>query len=126
MKHTWSAFLVAVVCALSLTGCARPHPASSNAAADQQALSLPASNATAAQLNAIAETYWDEYLALHPLTARTLGDSRFDDRFGDQASPGWMADGLAIEQETLEKLAALDSKQLDADERLTYESLKAA
>jgi uncharacterized protein (DUF885 family) len=125
MKHAPTVILFAVVCALSLTGCARPHSASSNAAADPQTPALRASNATAAQLNAIAEKYWDDYLALHPLTATTLGDPRFDDRFGDYSSPGWMADGLAIEQETLEKLAALDPKQLDADERLTYEALKA-
>ena len=124
MKNASFALLVACTCALSLAGCARPHPAQ-NAQSGSQAPALPASNAMATQLNVIAEKYWDDYLALHPLTATALGDPRFDDRFGDYASPAWMADGLAIEQETLEKLAAIDSKRLDADERVTYESLKA-
>lgn len=124
MKNASFTFLVVVTSTLTLAGCSRPHPASSTKPG-AQAPALTASNPAAAQLNEIAEKYWDDYLALHPLTATVLGDSRFDDRFGDYASPGWMADGLAIEQETLQKLAAIDPRRLDADERLTYESLKA-
>ena len=53
-----------------------------------------------------------QYLALHPLRATELGDHRFDDRFGDYASPSWMADSLGIEQESLEKLDAVDPRKL--------------
>jgi uncharacterized protein (DUF885 family) len=111
-------------CALLLAACSRPHPAQSSAAAAKSA-ALPASSAAAARVNAIAEKYWDDDLALHPLTATALGDRRYDDRFGDYASPNWMADGLAIEQETLESLKGIDVKKLSADERVTYESLRA-
>lgn len=111
-------------CVLALAACSRT-PAPQQTAGAQKPVPLPASGPTASRLNAIAEKYWDDYLALHPLTATWLGDHRFDDRFGDYASVSWMADGLAIEQETLEKLAAIDPAKLSADERLTYESLRA-
>jgi uncharacterized protein (DUF885 family) len=124
MKHLVSALILAVLSSLALAGCAR-HPAAGKTAATSRAAPLPAANATEARLNDIAEKYWDDYLALHPLTATELGDHRFDDRFGDYASPAWMADGLAIEQETLEKLTALDPRQLAPDERVTYEALRA-
>jgi hypothetical protein len=100
MRLPTIACIAAVAGAAALTGCARPHPAQG---AGAQAPALPASNVAATNLNEIAERYWDDYLAMHPLTATELGDSRFDNQFGDYASPGWMADGLAIEQETLEK-----------------------
>ena len=60
------------------------------------------------RLQEIVEDYFDQYLALNPLRATELGDHRFDDRFGDYASPSWMADSLGIEQESLEKLAAVE------------------
>ena len=109
--------------ALASAGCER-HPAGGNSAAAAKAVPLPASSASAARLNVIAEKYYDDYLALHPLVATERGDHRFDDRFGDYASPSWMADGLAIEQEALEQLAALDPKALTAAERLTFEAFK--
>jgi len=117
--------LVAAFCwSLVLAGCTREPSASSGGPA-QATTPSPASSAAGAKLNTIAEKYWDDYLALHPLTATELGDHRFDDRFGDYASPNWMADGLAIEQETLEKLGTVDPANLSADERVTYESLRA-
>ncbi len=64
------------------------------------------------------------YLALNPIEATELGDHRFDDRFGDYASASWMADSLGIEQEALEKLAAVDPKQLSGEDLVTYEAFK--
>lgn len=124
MKHPVSVSLLAALSLLALAGCAR-HPATEKSATTPSPAPLPASGATASRLNEIAEQYWDDYLALHPLTATELGDHRFDGRFGDYASPGWMADGLAIEQETLAKLDQLDPRQLTPDERTTYEALRA-
>lgn len=111
-------------CVVALTACSRPH-ADRSADATSRPQPLPASSAVASQVNEAAEKYWDDYLALHPLTATFLGDHRYDDRFGDYASPNWMADGLAIEQETLEKLAGIDPQRLSPDERVTYQSLRA-
>jgi len=123
MKHSVSALFLAALPLLALAGCAR-HSAGEKSATTPGPAPLPASSATASRLNDIAERYWDDYLALHPLTATALGDHRFDDRLGDYASPGWMADGFAIEQETLERLKALDPKKLAPDELTTYEALR--
>jgi len=109
--------------AFLLPGCG-PRPASAPARDHAAEAPLPASSETAARLNAIAEQYYADYLALHPLVATALGDHRYDDRFGDYASMSWLADGLAIEQETLEKLATLDPARLTPAEQLTFEALR--
>ena len=45
-------------------------------------------------------------------TATALGDHRYDDRFGDYSSPNWMADGVAVEQDTLDQLKGVDTQKL--------------
>jgi len=112
--------------ALALAGCDfAPEPA---ARAEEQpsALAAPlrAANADAARLYRVVETYFDQYLALNPIYATALGDHRFDDRFGDYASMSWMADSLGIEQESLEKLQAVDPRRLAEADLVTYEAFK--
>jgi hypothetical protein len=85
---------------------------------------LQARDAEAAKLYRVVETYFNDWLALNPIRASELGDRRFDDRFGDYASASWMADSLGIEQEALERFAAVDPKQLQGEDRLTYEAFK--
>ncbi len=85
---------------------------------------LRAANAETAALYRVVETYFDQYLALNPIRATELGDHRFDDRFGDYLSMSWMADSLGIEQESLEKLQAIDRKQLTGEDRVTYEAFE--
>ena len=112
--------------ALALAACDfAPEPA---ARAEEQpsALAAPlrAANADAARLYRVVETYFDQYLALNPIYATALGDHRFDDRFGDYASMSWMADSLGIEQESLEKLQAVDPRRLAEADLVTYEAFK--
>jgi uncharacterized protein (DUF885 family) len=85
---------------------------------------LRASNAEAAELYRVVETYFDQYLALNPIRATELGDHRFDDRFGDYVSMSWMADSLGIEQESLEKLQAIDPKRLAGEDLVTFQAFK--
>lgn len=85
---------------------------------------LKANNAAAVKLYQVVETYFDQYLALNPIFATELGDHRFDDHFGDYASASWMADSLGIEQESLERLAAVDPKQLSGEDLISYEAFK--
>jgi uncharacterized protein (DUF885 family) len=115
--------------ALALYGCnAQPAPeaAAAQAQAAPSALDGPlqAQNAEAAKLYRVVETYFDQYLELNPIHASSLGDHRFDDRFGDYASLSWVADSLGIVQEALEKLDAVDPKQLKGEDLLTYEAFK--
>jgi uncharacterized protein (DUF885 family) len=111
---------------LALTACDFAPEPSARAEEKPSALSTPlrASNAEAAELYRVVETYFDQYLALNPIRATELGDHRFDDRFGDYLSMSWMADSLGIEQESLEKLRAVDRKQLTGEDLVTYEAFK--
>ena len=115
--------LLGLAAVVLLAGCARPHSTPSTGPG-HPAHALPASSPAAAHLNEVAEKYWSDYLALHPLNATFLGDHRHDDRFGDYASPSWMADGLASEQAALEQLSGIDPARLSADERITYDALR--
>ncbi|MDH4165983.1 MAG: hypothetical protein OEV90_06170, partial [Gammaproteobacteria bacterium] len=101
-----------LVAALALAACDFAAEPSTRAEEIPSELSAPlrASNAAAAELYRVVETYFDQYLALNPVRASELGDHRFDDRFGDYASMSWMADSLGIEQEALEKLQAIRSE----------------
>jgi uncharacterized protein (DUF885 family) len=112
---------------LLLAGCdvnnVAPPP---RAEGEVSALSAPlrASNAEAVELYRVVETFFDQYLALNPIPATQLGDHRFDDRFGDYASMSWMADSLGIEQESLERLQAIDRERLESEDRFTYDAFK--
>lgn len=115
-----------LVGALALTACDSAPQPSARAEAGTADLSAPlrASNAETLELYRIVETYFEQYLALNPIHATELGDHRFDDRFGDYVSMSWMADSLGIEQESLERLQAIDPKQLAGEDLLTYEAFK--
>lgn len=118
--------LVAVVlAAFVLAGCGDSAPRTGKRQSTAAQSELKASNATAAKLLDITEAYYDEYLALNPLAATAQGDHRFDDRLGDYVSPTWMADSLAIEQNALEELAAVDPGKLSGEDLVTYETFKA-
>jgi uncharacterized protein (DUF885 family) len=112
--------------ALALAGCdfAPEPPTSAEEQPSELSAPLRASNAETVKLYRVVETYFDQYLALNPIYATGLGDHRFDDRFGDYASMSWMADSLGVEQESLEKLRAVDPQQLAGEDLVTYEAFK--
>ena len=123
------ALLAALVLGLALAGCSRePTPADSQrgTAIESRAAAKAAraASAEAQRLRDITENYYEQYLQLNPLTATSQGDHRYDDRFGDYVSERWMADWLAIEQEALEKLRAIDPAKLTGEDLLTYDSFK--
>jgi uncharacterized protein (DUF885 family) len=109
-----------------LAGCEFQPEAPPRAEDQPSPLSAPlrAANADTASLYRAVETYFDQYLALNPVFATEIGDHRFDDRFGDYASLSWMADSLGIEQEALERLQAVDVKQLSGDDLVSYEAFR--
>ena len=115
-----------LVATLVLTACDFAPEATTRAEEKPSELSAPlrASNADAAELYRVVETYFDQYLALNPIRASELGDHRFDDRFGDYVSMSWMADSLGIEQEALERLVAIDPQRLAGEDLVTYAAFK--
>jgi uncharacterized protein (DUF885 family) len=113
---------------LALAACGREPtsaaPGTAPAGTRAAAKAARAASAEAQRLRDITEAYYDQYLQLHPLTATAQGDHRFDARFGDYVSERWMADWLAIEQEALEQLRAIDPVRLTGEDLLTYESFR--
>ncbi len=110
---------------LTLTGCDRSFaPSSPGNSPTATRAATKASSAEAQRLHEITERYYDQWLELHPLDATKQGDHRFDARFGDYASEQWMADGLGIEQESLERLTALKREKLGGRDLLTYDAFK--
>jgi uncharacterized protein (DUF885 family) len=73
----------------------------------------------AAELDRLAEAYWDEKLALNPIYATFLGDHRFDDRLERTASPEYRERSLAMERRWLAAVRAIDPVTLDEEHRLT-------
>jgi uncharacterized protein (DUF885 family) len=118
--------LVLATLVVALAGCdlAEAPPPRAEEQPSALAAQLQASSEEAAQLYRVVETYFNDYLALNPIFATELGDHRFDDRFGDYASASWMADSLGIEQESLERLLAIDASKLRGEDRITYEAFK--
>jgi uncharacterized protein (DUF885 family) len=81
-------------------------------------------NPDAERLARIADDYYERWLELNPLEATAQGDHRFDASFGDYASPTWLADSLAAEQDALEQLRGVNPDRLTGEDRVTYEAFK--
>jgi uncharacterized protein (DUF885 family) len=114
-----------VLAALALAACGRDAPAGRDTAASGSATAAARAAAEEGRrLNDLTERWYDRYLELNPLVATAQGDHRWNDRFGDHVSEAWMADGLAMEQEALEGLAAVDPGRLGGEDLLTYESFR--
>jgi uncharacterized protein (DUF885 family) len=125
-RSFFRSLLAIAVLGLALAACEFPagSPPRVEDTASPIAAALQAKDAEAAKLYRVVETYFNAWLALNPLHASELGDHRFDDRFGDYASASWMADSLGIEQEALERLAAVDPERLQGEDRWSYEAFK--
>ena len=73
------------------------------------------------QLHALFDEYREANFELNPIDAMFEGDYRFNDRFGDGLSEQYLTDSLALEQEYLDKLRAIDRRQLNGQDKLSYD-----
>ena len=73
------------------------------------------------ELHALFDEYREANFELNPIRAMFEGDYRFNDRFGDDLSEQYLRDSLALEQEFLDKLRAIDHRQLNGQDRLSYD-----
>lgn len=73
-------------------------------------------------LSALADRFWDEYLAAHPTWATVIGDRRFDDRLED-VSPAAVAARVASLEAVSEAAAAIRPDELGPMERVTRQML---
>lgn len=100
-SHFFLHSLKCLCLAALLTACSqKPLPVTS-------AASPPADT----QFDALSRRYFDEVLALSPVSATGLGDHRFDDRLDDASAAG-RTRTVALEKELLGALRALDRTKL--------------
>jgi uncharacterized protein (DUF885 family) len=77
-----------------------------------------------ARLSAIAERYFEAWLALHPIEATTiLSDPRFEGRFENNLTPSYRARERALYRRTLAALETIDAEQLSARDKLNRQVL---
>lgn len=72
-----------------------------------------------ARLNALAERYYDELLALTPTLATKTGEHRYDDRLEDSATPDYQKAQLALAHRYREALSRIDPQSLDGSALVT-------
>ncbi len=77
-------------------------------------------SSTSQALHQLFEDYFDNSLELNPTFATFIGDNRFNNAFANDISPEWRATAKALEQDALQRLAAIDPALLSDEDRLSY------
>jgi len=109
------------------TGASAPAEGSSPvspAAAWENVARAGAKNDPAAQINALAEAYFESTLEIFPLAATEIGDHRYDDRLADDLSPKGRAAIRALADRTREALGRIPRGSLTGQALLTHEVLE--
>lgn len=75
-----------------------------------------------AELNSLADEYWEYHLRTHPSTAHMQGDYRFIDQVEDGSREAEVAD-IAARRAFAARARAIDPSQLDAAGKITRETL---
>jgi len=78
---------------------------------------------TGSAVHALADRFWDAYLALNPEIGTIYGDERHNDRLADP-SPAGRAAARALRERTLAELAAIPVDGLPVEERITHDMLR--
>lgn len=107
---------LALSLALVLAACS-PAPDAPTAA---QAQDVPAPD-RAPQLQQLYADYWEASLALNPLGATFVGDSRYNDQLPDFFSAAYREQTQAFSREWLSKAEAIGSAGLGGQDLLSYE-----
>ncbi|HEX5589981.1 MAG TPA: DUF885 domain-containing protein [Candidatus Limnocylindrales bacterium] len=82
----------------------------------------PSTGTAAAELRALADTFWEHFLVAHPTFATVLGDRRWDDRVED-LSPAARDAEIEDLAATLRAVELIDPGALDGRDRVTRSML---
>src|SRR5262249_37808210 len=77
---------------------------------------------SSAPLAKLCDEYWQGYLAAHPTSATSLGDTRYDDRLNDITPAGIEKEKTRLD-DVLTRARAIDEKSLTPADRLTRTAL---
>ena len=113
---------------LALTiGCAHPPghpaPAAGTGLSAAAASTGAAGSAPVPELARLFDDYYEESLALDPVTATTLGDHRYDDRMANDISEAFRERLGEVAHRFLARLGAISPAGLTGEDRLGYELL---
>jgi uncharacterized protein (DUF885 family) len=113
-----------------MLGCSHPQaPAATSARSPAAGDATPVVGAAegaagpAAALPRIFDDYYEESLALDPVTATTLGDHRYDDRMANDISEAYRARVAEMSHRFLARLEVIPAARLTGEDRLSYELL---
>jgi len=110
-------FIPAVAAACLLIAACGKEPA---APADPAATAADA----AAELQSLFDEYFERYLELYPLIASRIGDYRYNDHIANSIGPEHRAATHALNEESLERLLAIDRERLSRQDQLSYDMFK--
>jgi len=112
--------LPVAVAALLLAACAAQPP---GPAAVERPAAAPAATATseAERLAALVDDYFEEQLRLNPVSATSIGDPRYNDRYEVSIAPQWRAQAEQVERDYLARVQQLDPGKLSGQDLLTYQ-----
>lgn len=85
----------------------------------------PAAQASAS-LNQLFGDYFEASLELNPTFATFIGDNRFNDRYANDIGPQWREAARQLEEESLQRIKAIDPALLGEQDLLSYEIFTAA
>ncbi|MGB2907183.1 MAG: DUF885 domain-containing protein [Candidatus Aminicenantaceae bacterium] len=80
-------------------------------------------NSPSLEFLALTDGYAEEWLALHPLHATRMGDSRFNDQLADDISADYLDELQKVLEKYQDRLAGTDTEKLNDRDFLTYELL---
>jgi uncharacterized protein (DUF885 family) len=81
----------------------------------------PTPRSPEAALNKLVEEYFERQLEMSPMSATSIGDTRYDDRLDETTSAGFRERLIAIDQAFLERAHRIDPSGLSPTARITYD-----
>ena len=118
--------LAALLAAVPASAVAPVASVASAPAASGAGAGSPATDPAAAEskkMQEIFDDYFEEYLALNPLLATSIGDPRYNDRFEVSISPDWRARNERLQRGYLERITGLEPGRLGPQDRVSYDVL---
>lgn len=74
--------------------------------------------------DAMLDEHFERNLVLNPITATSIGDYRYNDQYANSIGPEHRAAEHALDTEFLARLSKFDKRELDEQQRLSYDMFK--